>query len=235
MTVAGGNANTDAATPRADAAVRDPDASTRDAGFDASVPRMSLESGVPRDAGREPVLGDADAIDAATGIIGTQAEGGTERDGTLVFATSIRYSAGLGGLSGADSLCMDHAAAGGHAGQFRAWLSTMNLPVTTRLVPSNGPYIRTDGVEIAANWDDLLDATLTAPLNLDETGLMVGGDVWTGTLATGQAYLAADCDGFTNGASGAAQCGASTATSGAWTENIVPACSNLLRLYCFEQ
>ncbi len=61
------------------------------------------------------------------------------------------------------------------------------------------------------------------------------GDIWTGTLATGASYAGDDCEGFTDGMTGIAQCGASSATNAAWTQNITPACSTVLGLYCIEQ
>ena len=88
---------------------------------------------------------------------------------------------------------------------------------------------------IANDWDDLVDGSISAPINVDASGQTRTGDVWTGTLATGASYLASDCDGFTNGTTGMALCGTSSSPTSLWTQNIVPSCSSVLRLYCFEQ
>ena len=88
---------------------------------------------------------------------------------------------------------------------------------------------------IANDWDDLVDGSISAPINVDASGQTRTGDVWTGTLATGASYLSSDCGGFTNGTTGVALCGTSSSANSTWTQNIAPSCSTLLRLYCFEQ
>ena len=61
------------------------------------------------------------------------------------------------------------------------------------------------------------------------------GEVWTGTLATGASYPSDDCAAFASGTTGVALCGATNSTTATWTENITPACSTQLGLYCIEQ
>lgn len=156
-------------------------------------------------------------------------------EGMVIFVTETRQNAAFGGLDGADGLCAQQAADAGLDGEFKAWLSTMSDPVSDRLTRSPEPYVRVDGRLIAENWEDLLDGAIEAPIDLDASGARQTGDVWTGTLATGEFSPVGDCAGFTNAADGRAQCGDSESTTGAWTENITPACSISLRLYCVQQ
>ncbi|MGB5809511.1 MAG: hypothetical protein WBG86_03215, partial [Polyangiales bacterium] len=141
----------------------------------------------------------------------------------------------LGGVDGADAICAAQATAAGLEGEFAAWLSTLSSSVSDRLAQSTDPYVRVDGTLIANDWDDLVDGSIMAPINLDADGNPRGGDTWTGTLADGTPYLGEDCEGFTSDAGGVGQCGSSATTGPAWTENITPACASQLRLYCVQQ
>ena len=152
-----------------------------------------------------------------------------------IFITNTVQNADFGGLDGADQLCATQAADAGLEGDFKAWLSTRSLSVSDRLMHADGPYVLVDGTLVANDWDDLLDGSIQAPINLDANGDLRGGDTWTGTLATGASYSSDDCAAFTSGSGGIALCGSSESTSSTWSENITPACSTGLRLYCVEQ
>lgn len=205
-----------------DASVSRPDAATL----------MDVEAGTARDAGEpEPASRDASmpSLDA-----------GTEADASApevkrVFATSLRYNAALGGPDGADALCASHAAGADLPGEYKAWLSTSTVSVTERLAASSLPYARLDGVLVARGFDDLLDGTLLAPINVDEFAAPASGDVWTGTLPDGTGYAPNDCNGFDSDTGSFALCGSTVYLDSRWTQNLVPACSTQLRLFCFEQ
>jgi hypothetical protein len=154
-----------------------------------------------------------------------------------IFVTSTAQTANLGGLDGADQLCATQAADAGLEGDFRAWLSTVSLSVAEHLSLSGGPFVLVDGTIVANDWDDLVDGALLAPINLDAMGQARTGDVWTGTLPTGESYLSDDCTTFTSESStvGQALCGSSTSITTTWTQSQTPRCSTLLRLYCIEQ
>ena len=152
-----------------------------------------------------------------------------------IFRTDTNQNANLGGIAGADAICAAQALAAGLDGEFNAWLSTIASPVADRVTQASGPYVLVDGTRVADDWDDLVDGTILAPINLDANGMFRSGEIWTGTLATGASYATSDCGAFTNGSSGTALCGASNATDATWTENITPACSTALGLYCIEQ
>ncbi|MDH3623935.1 MAG: hypothetical protein OES69_10615 [Myxococcales bacterium] len=152
-----------------------------------------------------------------------------------MFITNTVQNADFGGIAGADELCAAQAADANLEGDFKAWLSTRSSSVSDRLTRSNGPYVLVDGTTVANDWDDLVNGSILASINLDANGERRTGDVWTGTLATGDSYPNDDCAAFTSGSGGTALCGASASTDAKWTQNITPACSTRLRLYCIEQ
>ncbi|MGB5374686.1 MAG: hypothetical protein WBN15_12955 [Polyangiales bacterium] len=152
-----------------------------------------------------------------------------------IFRTATVQNANLGGTAGADAICAAQALAAGLEGEFKAWLSTIASPVAGRVTRASGPYVLVDGTRVADDWADLVDGSILAPINLDANGVLRSGEVWTGTLANGTSYLADDCAEFTSGATGRALCGATNSTTATWTENIAPACSTQLGLYCIEQ
>lgn len=152
-----------------------------------------------------------------------------------MFVTETRQNANFGGIAGADALCAQEAASAGLQGEYKAWLSTSSSSVASRLIQHDAPHVRVDGTVIANNWQDLVDGSIEAPINLDATGIQRGGDVWTGTLANGNSNPGNDCSGFTNGGIETALCGNVLATGPAWTEEVTPPCYTGLRLYCIQQ
>jgi hypothetical protein len=191
--------------------------------------------------------GDADGAprEADSGASSADADDGAGPDGSaemfdaagdpsrIVFVTSTTHDGGLGGTDGADGICGDRAGEAGLEGTYLAWLSGATS-AATRLAHFDGPYLRTDGVQVADDWDDLTDGSLDAAINRDEDGGSVADDVWTGTTSSGSADTR--CDDFGDGTLGASGvCGSSTATGGGWTDNLVPTCNTALRLYCVQQ
>ena len=88
----------------------------------------------------------------------------------LLFASSERYQGDLGGLAGADAKCAALAKQGGLAGTFKAWLSTSTIGVGDRLIQSPGRYMLPDKTIVAANFDQLENGVLFAPIDVTETG-----------------------------------------------------------------
>jgi len=199
----------------------------------------STDSGTGGNAG---IGGDAgtggDA--GAGGEAGTGGNAGTGGDAGKsewrIFRTETVQNANLGGIAGADAICAAQATEAGLDGVFKAWLSTIGSPVADRVTQSVGPYVLVDGTRVANDWDDLVDGSILAPINLDASGVERAGEVWTGTLASGASYPDDDCAGFNSGGTtGVALCGATNSTTATWTYNITPACSTQLGLYCIEQ
>ncbi|NNK06732.1 MAG: hypothetical protein HKP50_05445 [Myxococcales bacterium] len=159
--------------------------------------------------------------------------GVTER---RIFRTDTTQNANLRGIDGADAICAAQALAAGLEGEFKAWLSTIASPVADRVAQGSGPYVLVDGTRVADDWSDLVDGSILAPIDRDANGIARSGEIWTGTLRTGASFLGSDCEAFaTDSMDVTGLCGASSATNATWTENITPACSTRLGLYCIEQ
>lgn len=196
-----------------------------------STSQPGMDAGL--DSGSDAAIdaGDDAGIDA--GIDSGVDAGRTERQ---IFVTATRQNAKFGGIAGADALCASQASTAGLEGEFKAWLSTINSPVSERLTRSQAPYVLVDGTLVANNWDDLVDDSILAPINLDADGIARGGDVWTGTLPNGLAYDEVDCEGFTSSSVlSSGLCGSSASIGTQWTASAVPDCSTALLLYCIEQ
>jgi hypothetical protein len=104
----------------------------------------------------------------------------------IVFVTSAIYTRDLGGLDGADSNCRTRAITQGLSGTFKAWLSGIEGSAASRLVQSELPYVRTDGVVIADNWTDLTDGSLANTIDIS------AGSFWSCTMSDGSTK--AGCD-----------------------------------------
>jgi hypothetical protein len=165
-----------------------------------------------------------------------------------VFITSVIYPGTLGGLSGADARCNERAVAAGLAGNYKAWLSDSTGSPNTRFTRNTGPYLRTDGVQIASGYTDLTDGSLAASINIDEFGVPIpGGErilgaAWTYTLGNGDPTLdpaLSDCQDWTSGSPFQGFKGSPYATDSCWTTGCFAASFNCgsqgARLYCMEQ
>jgi hypothetical protein len=153
-----------------------------------------------------------------------------------------------GGLAGADALCQAAAEDAGLPGTFMAWLSGgLGVGVVDRFNLDGGPFVLTDGTEIAADWADLTDGTLAAPIVFDADGAEHGvvSDfpetlVITHTNADGSAAGGfAPCAAYTADGIEAGQ-GSAEAQDTSWSRTgDTWACDNGLSggpsLYCFEQ
>lgn len=197
---------------------------------------LSLGCSSESDPGTGPDGADAaPTADGAAGSDGATGDPDAATGGKIIFVTGGTHSGDFGGLAGADSLCATTASSAGLGGTFKAWLSGPGDSAADRMSQGGGAYLRTDGTEVAASFDDLVDGAIEVPINRDENGDPVGGptDVWTGTLSDGS-LAAAHCGGFADsGASGL--CGSSADSDDRWTDNITPPCSTTLHLYCVEQ
>jgi hypothetical protein len=151
----------------------------------------------------------------------------------LAFVTSQPVESTFGGLTQADAICSDAAAAAGLEGTYIAWLSTSAVDAIDRLAGASG-WVRTDGAPFADTPAGLAAGEVFHPLRLDENGAEVlpplVSDVWTGTGGDGIATNFV-CDDWTSpGGSGT---GGSTAqgTEG-WTSAVNAGCGGTRRLYC---
>jgi hypothetical protein len=132
----------------------------------------------------------------------TRGSAGTQR---IAFVTSAGYSGQLGGLAGADAICVAAATAAGldRASSFLAWLSDgFNGPIdrfTDGAADAGYPYARRDGKLLAGDFNQMITLGVQRPLDIDELGgqLAPKSLVWTATGADGKPYNGDSCGMWT--------------------------------------
>lgn len=158
-----------------------------------------------------------------------------------VFVTSETSGGNLGGLSGADATCQQHAANAGLGGTWVAWLSSSTSHAIDRLT-GDGPWVRLDGEPVFANKAAIADQ-FGKPDNglwLDESGTWLPSDrIWTGTGIGGRfaESIGDSCQGWTSNAmADQARIGQVGRSNGAaWTSFSFTTCDQSgTRLICFE-
>lgn len=195
------------------------------------------------DATVAPVEGGTDARDDAA--LSEPCARGSCR---VVFVTSGSYRGDFGGVDGGDQKCEKLARESPFPGirsrTFIAWLSETDAAAKDRHAAEGKPYVRVDGVKVAAGWNQLTSAVgdaaaLEAPIQIDERGESVGlGEVWTGTTYNGSPS-GNTCTGWTAN-TGAGQIGRADQVNEAWTDTDVPLnrsgdCASTAHLYCLER
>jgi hypothetical protein len=162
-----------------------------------------------------------------------------------VFVTSLAYDGnfvGAGGafptgLDGADAACTDAANSAGQSGSWTAWLSDNTSDAADRIFDGGVPYQRIDGTIVASNKADLLDGSLLAPIDIDESGnsLNAALEVWTATAADGTNPGLGSClEWSTNVNTERGRIGTADAIDASWTDlGGGNPCDFFNRLYCF--
>jgi hypothetical protein len=162
-------------------------------------------------------------------------------DHKTVFVTSTSFGGDLGGLVGADTKCNDLAVNAGLTGTYKAWLSDATGSPSTRFTKSTTPYVMTDNTIIALNYMDLIDGSLIAPIQIDETGSQVADNsVFTNTDQFGMAGRPAAGDSCNNWSVVGTQSvwvGTTVFTNADWTGQGFAnrQCNPSTPLFCFEQ
>ena len=165
-------------------------------------------------------------------------------EGKIVFVTSAVGSGNLGtwplasgatGIAAGDNICQGLALAAllPNSGNFKAWVSDSTTDAIDRLT-SDGPWVRLDGVQVAASKSALVNSWVETSISVMEQGQYTRSSVWTGTNGYGLGG-GATCSDWTDGdsASGAAGDSAQSDDTG-WSGTTVSSCSSTYRLYCFE-
>lgn len=168
----------------------------------------------------------------------------------VVFVTSGSWNGTIpfGGPGGAiargDGLCTEKAAPLGRAPvtKFYAWLSDDRQSPSTRFMKSVRPYRLPTGVIVANNFA-ALSADLNVAIAVTEKKEPLVGDVsvWTGTTRESTSIggppggpYSERCSEWTSTA-GMGGYGNADSTTTLWTLATSGPCSDLRRLYCFEQ
>ncbi|MEM7603842.1 MAG: vanadium-dependent haloperoxidase [Myxococcota bacterium] len=177
------------------------------------------------DAGAELSI---DAMDAAPSDLAVDAS--VRPDGPVVFVSSATFSGDS--VPNASATCRELAETAGLGGAWHAWISTPTTPVRNAGFGA-GPWYRIDG-ELAFSSPEDFERGPAVPINLDENGALVEGEIWSGSRASGAA-TGVDClnwqsyydyDDVTVGDIGA--------TDGTWSDARVTDCSMSRRVLCFE-
>jgi hypothetical protein len=190
----------------------------------------------------------SDAATAGTGGRGGDAGAGGATGGagagggataSRVFVTSAKYTGALSGLTGGDAKCQALADAASLGGRWLAWLGDGTNGPATRFVHSDAPYSLVGGNVIARNWPDLIDGTIEVPINHDERGAALPASddmiVWTAVFHTGGNPTPVNCMGWTDASDSLVPTGLASATDTGWTVTAPYYCSEMHRVYCFEQ
>jgi hypothetical protein len=173
-------------------------------------------------------------IDAAADT-GMPLPDGAPPSGPLkAFVSSAIVTGAFGGIAGADKICNDLAKAQGLAGTYVAWVSTTGTNAIDRIT-ANGPWQRVDGPVVAQTKAQLATGTLTTALLRDEknqTPPAAEDRVWTATGADGKFVGGSDCAGWTGAGNG--RVGEAEHTDSRWTALTDEACTEVNRVYCFQ-
>jgi hypothetical protein len=188
--------------------------------------------------------------------------GGVCEASALVFVSSTKSDAALGGPRGADRTCADLAEAAGLGGYWFSWTSDPCTSPFQRFEKSTLPYRMVDGTDISPSWHRMTlepppigKGYLDSPIDLDEYGVLAatplqcnssanapeGCFVWTNTNVAGDVAALANnngCLGLTTNDSifSGSTSGKITSVSPGWTDGTNWPCgTDNLRLYCFEQ
>ncbi|MCB0391030.1 MAG: hypothetical protein KDD58_07060 [Bdellovibrionales bacterium] len=165
--------------------------------------------------------------------------------GYLAFVTSTTYDGNLGGLSGADSICVSRATAVGlpYPNDFIAILSTYNggtggISAGSRIPSNAGPIVNLNGEQVASTFLGLFGTgiNITAKINYDEMINFVSGtsNVWTGTNTNGSSNNYT-CEDWTNNLSVSGRTGSTNGTNAQVINSGSGAtCSALKRIYCIS-
>jgi hypothetical protein len=160
----------------------------------------------------------------------------------VVFVTEGTMNGNMGGVEGADSICQSEALAAGLEGTFKAWVSwEFGGGPAQEFAHYDGPYALVTGVEIAEDFSDLLDGELSSVgqgININASGAVTEGYVWTGTTYYGKATdgVYDTCEDWTSdSATYVGGVGVISAWDKLWSLSHRLECDTLQHLYCFEQ
>jgi hypothetical protein len=158
-----------------------------------------------------------------------------------IFTTNASGFAGNLGVSGADAQCVSSANAAGLAGN---WVAVMQGATTASVadrLPWNWTQLRNmGGALVATSLADFVDGSVSAPMNISETGVTVGGKVMTGLSASGNGFAASasnNCVGWAsaNGPNTSSVGDPAVTNAGQYfSAGLPPTCNSLGRLLCME-
>jgi hypothetical protein len=159
----------------------------------------------------------------------------TPQPGRLAFLSTLSWQSG-GGLTSADASCQTDAMSAGKSGTFKALLATSGASAASRFDAAGMPWVRVDGIPIAAPGTSPFDDGLQVPLNVTAAGSYRGFD-WIATGADApnvMGSVGSTCNDWTvNGANMALKTGLDDTL--AWFGGAVQPCNLTAAVYCFQQ
>ena len=151
-----------------------------------------------------------------------------------IFVSSKGYRGNLGGMAGADAKCMALASAANLQGSWMAIVSTSTVSAKIRLSMNDASYWDIKGNDLSINTAGLFDNGMDDIIYADETGTPTQGNVWTGTVNSGDSS-ALTCNDWTDATAGSTamygQLG--TATSW-WIAGGIDNCDHAKKIYCVK-
>lgn len=179
------------------------------------------------------------ALGVLTGcVIEEEPEPEPQSSGKRMFASAQLVTGDLGGLAGADSACASWAHAANLGGTWKAFLSTSTVNAPSRIAEVGPWYNVTRQYKVFNNKSGLTVGAINSIRT--EYNALATGSAWTGTRANGTADVVT-CGDWTTAAT--SYYGSAGNPSGkldqgaAWMSKggNAPACTETLRVYCFEQ
>jgi cysteine-rich repeat protein len=162
----------------------------------------------------------------------------------LVFVTAEMYPGKLGGIVGADQICMTAAMSAGLPVNFKAWISDGSAGSGPRerfdSVGFGGWYKLTNGKPLAHGWEGLGSPWffLLRPINVTEYGATVvvkesSAYAWSNTDFAGDSAVSDDCGSWLSMV-GMGRVGLFSTTGPNWKTSAEHPCGLMARLYCFQ-
>jgi hypothetical protein len=153
----------------------------------------------------------------------------------IVFVTSTAYNGNLGGVLGANAKCAARAAAASLPGTWFAWIGDSTGDPASSFSHPSQPYYLVNGTLIAGSYTSLTDGSIDHVIDRDEFGNSHFDYVWTNVNPNGTAGTKS-CLNWSSGSSAQLGLAGSTGDTGTnWTAAGSLACSDVRRLYCFQQ
>ena len=168
--------------------------------------------------------------------------GAPAQAGRIAFTTKATWSPS-GGLDGADALCRSEATDAGHAGSFRALLSTATASATSRFDLQKATWVRAgDGIAIVPTAAELANGNrllLDAAPNALADGTRIGDEndrIWGGVHPGALGMQGATCAEWTSPANkGYAGFAGDTGITQHWFGSEAgPSCDVPRRLVCLQ-
>jgi hypothetical protein len=163
----------------------------------------------------------------------------------LAFLTSLRFTgADIDGLEGADNRCRIAAAMAQlpEPQNFKAILSDSTTSAADRLHHSRGPYRLINGLQVARDFNALMNDTLDNPLDTTELSTKGYPGAWTGTAPGGAAVPGSQhCeDWHSESPSDLGSWGDASLTDDRWLKETLEivnptGCVGKKALYCLQQ